>query len=96
MYGRQDDARAEVNTSEKAVREREFRELAEARQTQLRRGASLLCGDWRTILTRTFIDQQRKGGWREEPVSEPPHTSAAGRTGPSNRRHTRYGWLPGR
>ncbi|CAL9570671.1 MULTISPECIES: SigE family RNA polymerase sigma factor [unclassified Streptomyces] len=86
-----------------AVREREFREFAEARQAQLRRSAYLLCGDWhqaqdltqtalmklyaawsrvrrdgnvdayaRTILTRTFIDQQRKGGWREEPVSEPP------------------------
>ena len=26
----------------------------------------------RTILTRTFIDQWRKRGWREEPVSEPP------------------------
>ncbi|WP_329361727.1 SigE family RNA polymerase sigma factor [Streptomyces sp. NBC_00669] len=26
----------------------------------------------RTILTRTFIDQQRKQGWREESVSEPP------------------------
>ncbi|CAM5610113.1 SigE family RNA polymerase sigma factor [Streptomyces griseorubiginosus] len=87
----------------KAVREREFREFAEARQTQLRRSAYLLCGDWhqaqdltqtalmklyaawgrvtrdgnvdayaRTILTRTFIDQQRKQGWREESVSEPP------------------------
>ncbi|MFG2967002.1 MULTISPECIES: SigE family RNA polymerase sigma factor [unclassified Streptomyces] len=30
----------------------------------------------RTILTRTFIDQQRKGGWREEPVSEPPDLPA--------------------
>ncbi|WP_200303954.1 SigE family RNA polymerase sigma factor [Streptomyces adelaidensis] len=89
-----------------AVREREFREFAEARQAQLRRSAYLLCGDWyqaqdltqtvlmklyaawgrvrrdgnvdaysRTILTRTFIDQQRKGGWREEPMSEPPHQS---------------------
>ncbi|WP_093783359.1 SigE family RNA polymerase sigma factor [Actinacidiphila guanduensis] len=86
-----------------AVREREFREFAEQRQTQLRRGAYLLCGDWhqaqdltqttlmklyaawgrvsrdgnvdayaRTILTRTFIDQQRRGGWREEPVGEVP------------------------
>ncbi|MGI5512341.1 SigE family RNA polymerase sigma factor [Streptomyces sp. CA-106131] len=86
-----------------AVREREFREFAEARQAQLRRSAYLLCGDWhqaqdltqtalmklyaawgrvsrdgnvdayaRTILARTFIDEQRKGGWREEPVSEPP------------------------
>ncbi|WP_328748275.1 SigE family RNA polymerase sigma factor [Streptomyces sp. NBC_00285] len=26
----------------------------------------------RTILAHTFIDQQRKGGWREEPVDEPP------------------------
>ncbi|MBY8884970.1 SigE family RNA polymerase sigma factor [Streptomyces sp. PTM05] len=26
----------------------------------------------RTVLTRTFIDQLRKGDWREEPVSEPP------------------------
>ncbi|GGY18760.1 RNA polymerase sigma24 factor [Streptomyces minutiscleroticus] len=90
-----------------AVREREFREFAEARQAQLRRSAYLLYGDWyqaqdltrtvlmklyaawgrvrrdgnvdaysRTILTRTFIDQQRKGGWREEPVSEPPPQSA--------------------
>ncbi|MEU5088987.1 SigE family RNA polymerase sigma factor [Streptomyces sp. NPDC021356] len=86
-----------------AIREREFREFAEARQAQLRRSAYLLCGDWhqaqdltqtalmklyaawgrvrrdgnvdayaRTILTRTFIDQRRKGNWREEPVSEPP------------------------
>ncbi|MEU4657021.1 SigE family RNA polymerase sigma factor [Streptomyces sp. NPDC023723] len=91
----------------KAVREREFREFAEARQTHLRRSAYLLCGDWyqaqdltqttlmklyaawgrvsrdgnvdayaRTILTRTYIDQQRKGGWREEPVSEPPDRTA--------------------
>lgn len=74
-----------------AVREREFREYAEACQARLRRAAFLLCGDWhqaqdltqttlmklyaawgrvrrdgnvdayaRTILTRTFIDQQRK------------------------------------
>jgi RNA polymerase sigma-70 factor (sigma-E family) len=91
-----------------AVREREFREWAEARQTQLRRSAYLLCGDWhqaqdltqtalmklyaawarvrrdghvdayaRTILVRTFIDQRRKGGWREEPVGEPPDAPAA-------------------
>lgn len=31
----------------------------------------------RTILTRTFIDQQRKRGWREEPVSEPPDLPSA-------------------
>lgn len=86
-----------------AVREREFREYAEACQARLRRAAFLLCGDWhqaqdltqttlmklyaawgrvrrdgnvdayaRTILTRTFIDQQRKGGWREESVGEIP------------------------
>ncbi|MFD7922388.1 SigE family RNA polymerase sigma factor [Streptomyces sp. NPDC059740] len=91
-----------------AVREREFREFAEARQAQLRRSAYLLCGDWhqaqdltqttlmklyaawgrvrrdgnvdayaRTILTRTFIDQQRRGGWREEPVGDPPDLPAA-------------------
>ncbi|WP_435174096.1 SigE family RNA polymerase sigma factor [Actinacidiphila sp. bgisy145] len=90
-----------------AVREREFREFAEARQAQLRRSAYLLCGNWhqaqdltqtalmklyaawgrvsrdgnvdayaRTILTRTFIDQQRRQGWREEPVSEPPDLAA--------------------
>ncbi len=86
-----------------AVREREFREFAEARQAHLRRSAYLLCGDWhqaqdltqtalmklyaawgrvrkdgnvdayaRTILARTFIDQRRKGCWREESVGEPP------------------------
>ncbi|MFI6278345.1 SigE family RNA polymerase sigma factor [Streptomyces sp. NPDC050988] len=99
-----------------AVREREFREFAEARQAQLRRSAYLLCGDWyqaqdltqtalmklyaawgrvsrdgnvdayaRTILTRTFIDQQRKGGWREEPVSEPPDLSAGAPVAPELR-----------
>ncbi|SEG08291.1 RNA polymerase sigma-70 factor, sigma-E family [Actinacidiphila yanglinensis] len=31
----------------------------------------------RTILTRTFIDQQRKRGWREESVSEPPDLPSA-------------------
>lgn len=91
-----------------AVREREFREFAEARQAQLRRNAYLLCGDWhhaqdltqatlmklyaawgrvrkdgnvdayaRTILTRTFIDQYRKGQWREEPVDEVPGVRGA-------------------
>ncbi|MGP2437384.1 SigE family RNA polymerase sigma factor [Streptomyces sp. JW3] len=91
-----------------AVREREFREFAEARQAQLRRSAYLLCGDWhqaqdltqttlmklyaawsrvrrdgnvdayaRTILTRAFIDQQRRGGWREESVGEPPDLTPA-------------------
>ncbi|OMI84728.1 RNA polymerase subunit sigma-24 [Streptomyces sp. M1013] len=99
-----------------AVREREFREYAEARQAQLRRPAYLLCGDWfqaqdltqtalmklcaawgrvrrhgnvdayaRTILTRTFIDQQRAGSWREEPVSEPPEQSAGVPDGPELR-----------
>ncbi len=28
----------------------------------------------RTILTRTFIDQQRKGGWREESVARYPRS----------------------
>ncbi|MEU3958299.1 SigE family RNA polymerase sigma factor [Streptomyces buecherae] len=91
-----------------AVREREFREYAEARQAHLRRNAYLLCGDWhlaqdltqttlmklyaawgrvrrdgnvdayaRTILTRTFIDQHRKGRWREETVEEVPEAPEA-------------------
>ncbi|MET7486773.1 SigE family RNA polymerase sigma factor [Streptomyces sp. NPDC005538] len=99
-----------------AVREREFREFAEARQAQLRRSAYLLCGDWhqaqdltqtalmklyaawgrvtrdgnvdayaRTILTRTFIDQQRKQGWREESVSEPPDVPSTVSAGPELR-----------
>ncbi|MFI7502068.1 SigE family RNA polymerase sigma factor [Streptomyces sp. NPDC049687] len=90
------------------VREREFREFAEARQAQLRRSAYLLCRDWhhaqdltqttlmklyavwhrvrrdgnveayaRTILTRTFIDQHRKGRWREEPMEEVPEAPSA-------------------
>ncbi|MFF2328300.1 MULTISPECIES: SigE family RNA polymerase sigma factor [unclassified Streptomyces] len=101
---------------QEAVREREFREFAEARQAQLRRSAYLLCGDWhqaqdltqtalmklyaawgrvrrdgnvdayaRTILTRTFIDQQRKGSWREEPVDEPPDPPSAAPTTPELR-----------
>lgn len=99
-----------------AVREREFREFAEARQAQLRRSAYLLCGDWhqaqdltqtalmklyaawgrvrrdgnvdayaRTVLTRTFIDQWRKGSWREESVSEPPDRSASAPSTPELR-----------
>ena len=99
-----------------AVREREFREFAEACQAQLRRGAFLLCGDWhqaqdltqttlmklyaawgrvnrdgnvdayaRTILTRTFIDQQRKGGWREQPVDEVPDLPSAASAAPELR-----------
>lgn len=40
-----------------AVREREFREFAEARQARLRRGAYLLCGDWHQAqdLTQTTL-----------------------------------------
>lgn len=40
-----------------AVREREFREFAEARQAQLRRSAYLLCGDWHQAqdLTQTTL-----------------------------------------
>ena len=40
-----------------AVREREFREFAEARQGQLRRSAYLLCGDWHQAqdLTQTTL-----------------------------------------
>ncbi|MFE7121757.1 SigE family RNA polymerase sigma factor [Streptomyces sp. NPDC057654] len=99
-----------------AVREREFREFAEARQAHLRRSAYLLCGDWhqaqdltqtvlmklyaawgrvrkdgnvdayaRTILARTFIDQQRKGCWREEPVGEPPDLTSAAPDAPELR-----------
>ncbi|MCX4550857.1 SigE family RNA polymerase sigma factor [Streptomyces sp. NBC_01387] len=40
-----------------AVREREFREFAEARQASLRRSAYLLCGDWHQAqdLTQTTL-----------------------------------------
>ena len=40
-----------------AVREREFREFAEARQADLRRSAYLLCGDWHQAqdLTQTAL-----------------------------------------
>jgi RNA polymerase sigma-70 factor (sigma-E family) len=40
-----------------AVREREFREFAEAREGQLRRSAYLLCGDWHLAqdLTQTAL-----------------------------------------
>ncbi|MFE6777235.1 SigE family RNA polymerase sigma factor [Streptomyces sp. NPDC057702] len=99
-----------------AVREREFREFAEARQAQLRRNAYLLCGDWhlaqdltqttlmklyaawgrvrrdgnvdayaRTILTRTFIDQHRRGRWREETVEDVPEVPEAEPEGPELR-----------
>jgi RNA polymerase sigma-70 factor (sigma-E family) len=88
-------------------REREFREYAVARESQLRRSAYLLSGDWheaqdltqttlmklyaawgsvradgnvdayaRQILARTFIDQQRKGRWREKPYDELPDREA--------------------
>lgn len=88
-------------------REREFREFAVARESQLRRSAYLLSGDWheaqdltqttlmklyvawgsvradgnvdayaRQILARTFIDQQRKGQWREKPYDELPTREA--------------------
>lgn len=39
----------------------------------------------RTILTRTFIDQWRKGSWREEPVSEPIDVPSAVSTTPELR-----------
>ena len=89
-------------------REREFREYAMARESQLRRSAYLLSGDWheaqdltqttlmklyvawgsvradgnvdayaRQILARTFIDQQRRGRWREKPYEELPNREAA-------------------
>lgn len=89
-------------------REREFREYAVARESQLRRSAYLLSGDWheaqdltqitlmklyvawgtvradgnidayaRQILARTFIDQQRKGRWREKPYEEVPDREAS-------------------
>lgn len=90
-----------------AKREREFREYAVSRESQLRRSAYLLSGDWheaqdltqttlmklyvawgsvradgnvdayaRQILARTFIDQQRKGRWREKPYDELPARDA--------------------
>lgn len=99
-----------------AKREREFREYAVSRESQLRRSAYLLSGDWheaqdltqttlmklyvawgsvradgnvdayaRQILARTFIDQQRKGRWREKPYDELPagDTEREGSSSPS-------------